>query len=544
NYNFYVLINKRLKISKSVFNDLKTFMKVREIPHDVYIGNKKKIEIGENEEIDELIGIMLGDGHLGLDGSKFSISLNRVDEERYVEYIFNKLNTLFHDKQPKEARNSFKMIKNFKKSVEITSYSKNLHYFFVERGLVPGNKVQNQVSVPDYIFKKDKSKIRCIKGLFDTDGNAHAILNSGQLHLGFSNASKLLTEDFKIMCNDLDIITGDILTSNRDRNGTIETFYSVQIVKKDQVLKFLELIDPEKIKEPFRKIYLGARLILANSPKDLINNAKRKIEQWNRKNNQKRLIYTKKNAIFLRKLCEKLFKKNKIMDIYGIRFNGKLTNDMFEIAIKKALSYPPNNLNLKKSNKEIFSFPRILRNKLCKFLFKNLSINSTSKTNDQLILLVKKEINRLKFQDIYDAINDTTYKDALIKYLESLIFLIRYIVHLSKNSIPIFTKQVYEKIDENPKWKHSLSYDIVREIINYLKKIYPNYLEINYIELNNIINYLKVHKRATKQQIAHFIGKGFRAAYNKLIELEKDGIVRRNRKKIGTPTYWYLTSEM
>jgi len=88
--------------------------------------------------------------------------------------------------------------------------------------------------------------------------------------------------------------------------------------------------------------------------------------------------------------------------------------------------------------------------------------------------------------------------------------------------------------------KQSFCYDVVREIIYHLIKIYPHHLDIKQIEFNKIINYLKIHYRATKQEIARIIGKGFRATYNKLIELEKKKIVKRNRKKVGAPTYWSL----
>ena len=539
-YNYDSLINKKFKISRAVFNKLMALMNVDEIPHEIYVGNKVKIEINEDEDISELIGVMLGDGNLGLNGSKVAISLNRIDEEMYVKYIIDKLKTVFYDRQPIQSRNSFGLDIKPSKAVEITCFSKNLHYFFIENGLIPGDKVRNQVNVPDSIFRKRISIIKCIKGLFDTDGSIQVQMKNGVLRLGFTNASRPLVDDFKRICNNLGIKTGKVLTSISQRNGVQLTNYNVQIASKEHVQKFLKIVDPEKIKEPFRRIYLGTRLILANESTDLINIAKKEILKWNALNKQKTLIYNKENTIFLRDLCERLFRKKGITEIYGIRFNGKFKDKMFDRALNAALFYAPNHLKLKKSSKDIYHFPPVLRNQLCQYLFKILISSSTQLSTDELIELIKQKIIELKFLDIYEASTSFIYGKPITNYFKSLIFLIRYLIPLSKSSTPVVAKKVFDDIYNNSNWNQVHSYDIVREIIKNLIKTFPTHLNIKVIESNQIIEHLKIKGTATKHEIAKIIGKGLRAAYNKLIELEKKGIVKRNREKIGDPTFWSL----
>ena len=61
-----------------------------DIPHTITIGYRKKNEkiiLQKNETVAEYTGIMLGDGHLGKDGSKISITLNAIDEEKYTIYV-------------------------------------------------------------------------------------------------------------------------------------------------------------------------------------------------------------------------------------------------------------------------------------------------------------------------------------------------------------------------------------------------------------------------------------------------------------------------
>ena len=64
----------------------------------------------ENEKLAELIGILLGDGHLHKKGensylgSFLSISINRAEEPEYVEYVRQLLIDLFNEKPKMHPR--------------------------------------------------------------------------------------------------------------------------------------------------------------------------------------------------------------------------------------------------------------------------------------------------------------------------------------------------------------------------------------------------------------------------------------------------------
>ena len=70
------------------------------------MNNPEEFFLDENGYLAELIGILLGDGHLHKKGEKsylgsvLSISLNRIDEPEYVEYVRSLIINLFKE-EPK-----------------------------------------------------------------------------------------------------------------------------------------------------------------------------------------------------------------------------------------------------------------------------------------------------------------------------------------------------------------------------------------------------------------------------------------------------------
>ena len=129
--------------------------------------NSKDIvsNLGENDLTSELIGILLGDGNLFSKSyqNQLDISLNRIDDPKYVSYVKNLMETLLN--------REIKISKQKGKGISLRVYSKLIIKTLVNLGLKVGNKVKNQVGVPDLIFKNKSFIIRCLKGLFDTDGS-------------------------------------------------------------------------------------------------------------------------------------------------------------------------------------------------------------------------------------------------------------------------------------------------------------------------------------------------------------------------------------
>lgn len=93
-----------------------------------------------------------------------------------------------------------------------------------------------------------------MKGLFDTDGSLFPVLKENSIKLNFKNGSFPLVNNFKHMCESIDIKTSKISSYEEKlkRTGKFSTTYIVQIQAKDQVKNFIELINP--MKRIYRKI--------------------------------------------------------------------------------------------------------------------------------------------------------------------------------------------------------------------------------------------------------------------------------------------------
>lgn len=156
------------------------------------------------------------------------------------------------------------------------------------------------------------------------------------LNLAFSNSSLPLCEDFIHMCSILGIRTGDVIKCHKESGNTE---YKVFISSKSQIQEFLNKIEPRKIKEQGRRIFSGCKLILFSLNRDIKESVEHKIKVWKRKNNIKKFEYTKKNAELLKFWCENEFLRNKIKSIFEYSFRGKITDEMIDKAISKALEY-------------------------------------------------------------------------------------------------------------------------------------------------------------------------------------------------------------
>ncbi len=171
---------------------------------------RKEIKYPERtKELAELIGIMLGDG--GLPGNhQFTVSFNYETDHEYAGYIREIIRTLFGISPYIHRRKN-------SKGADIVVSSTNLVEFLVKQGLVTGNKVRNQVAVPDWIFGKSDYETACLRGLMDTDGGVylHKYRVYGKIYkymkLCFSNHSRPLLNfvfdtlkklNFKVYLND------------------------------------------------------------------------------------------------------------------------------------------------------------------------------------------------------------------------------------------------------------------------------------------------------------------------------------------------------
>jgi intein/homing endonuclease len=234
------------------------------------MNNPKEFFLDENENLAELIGILLGDGHLHKKGEKsylgsvLSISLNRIDEPKYLEYVRRLLVRVFKEEPKMHPRVD-------SKAIDLKIYNDQIIDFMISKGLLTGDKVKNQISVPKWIKKNYSWVIRnltiweskyrglaigCLRGLVDTDGSIYVDHFNKIIGIGFKNSSFALVQDFKDMCKSLKIRTGKITESRYISIISKKKYiaYQVLIRSKPHVKKFLELIKPKKWEFKRKKI--------------------------------------------------------------------------------------------------------------------------------------------------------------------------------------------------------------------------------------------------------------------------------------------------
>lgn len=121
-------------------------------------------ELSKDENLAELIGIVLGDGNLykHLRTENLRVICNSKDIV-YIRHIANLITRIFH-KNPSVIKR-----KNENATVVCLyqcKISERLH-------LPCGNKIKNNVGMPSWILFNESYMVKCLKGLFETDGCFH-----------------------------------------------------------------------------------------------------------------------------------------------------------------------------------------------------------------------------------------------------------------------------------------------------------------------------------------------------------------------------------
>jgi len=148
----------------------------------------------KSKELAEFVGIVLGDG--GITNNQIVITLNGKKDKRYSIFVRRLIKKLF-DVPVSTYYNKKENV------IDLTVSRRKLVRFCInELGLKIGNKVKQQVDIPNWIKEKEQYKIACARGLIDTDGCVfvHRYQVSGKWYaykkISFSNRSKPLLESF------------------------------------------------------------------------------------------------------------------------------------------------------------------------------------------------------------------------------------------------------------------------------------------------------------------------------------------------------------
>lgn len=152
-----------------------------------------------DEKLAEFIGAVLGDGniHSYKKGKRTGTYCIRIAgdykrDKHYHNYLKKLSDSLFN-------LNTKEVIFPKRNERFLNFYSKELVEFFIKQGLIPGDKIKNQLTIPKWIFENDLFLRACLRGLIDTDGCIHQMSkkDSQLLRIKFTNYNFKLLADVR-----------------------------------------------------------------------------------------------------------------------------------------------------------------------------------------------------------------------------------------------------------------------------------------------------------------------------------------------------------
>lgn len=193
----------------------------------------------------EFVGIMLGDGSIFCNGSTFQVRVHGdlINEREFIE---SHVNRLVKDIFGVRTRVSYVP---FYGGVNLCVDSKSLVEFLTSIGLKPGNKVKNDVGIPEWIKSDTTLLASCIRGLIDTDGSVFRMSRKDfdRPRIEFKNSSKKLLEDAREALISIGFNPSKVISGNHfflSRSDEIER-YSIEVkFHNKKHIERLKMIDP------------------------------------------------------------------------------------------------------------------------------------------------------------------------------------------------------------------------------------------------------------------------------------------------------------
>lgn len=121
-----------------------------------------KKPLKHSESLSELVGIILGDG--GITNNQIRVTLNRKTDKEYSTFVKKLIYKVFGEQPSINPRENV---------LNLTVSGVNLVEAVEGIGLRRGNKIKNQVGIPNWIFRNKNFSKLCVRGLMDTDGGVY-----------------------------------------------------------------------------------------------------------------------------------------------------------------------------------------------------------------------------------------------------------------------------------------------------------------------------------------------------------------------------------
>lgn len=201
---------------------------------------------GHSVRLAELIGIFMGDGHVGL----YQASVVTNSDTDFQHALFVK--ALIEDLFKVQVRLSNQ---RGKKACVMTISSKSVCRFFVSQGIPQGNKITKGIHIPNWIREKQLYRKAFIRGLFDTDGcvymDTHHYHQNVYENLGmaFANQSLPILSFFK---ETLELF---------GLHPTQKTKFRVFLRRKEDIRRYFDLIGSsnEKHRKKVRRYFFVSK---------------------------------------------------------------------------------------------------------------------------------------------------------------------------------------------------------------------------------------------------------------------------------------------
>lgn len=155
--------------------------------------DKPKLLIDKpSEELAELVGIILGDGNIW---SQKGYHYLRIcgDSEKDKDYLLNYVKPLFERLFNQKINN---YLHKTQKEMFLSKGSRDVVFTLEHFGLKSGDKKENNVKIPKWIFRSKKYIRACIRGLIDTDGSLCPITGRDYPYIWFSSNIDGIREGF------------------------------------------------------------------------------------------------------------------------------------------------------------------------------------------------------------------------------------------------------------------------------------------------------------------------------------------------------------
>lgn len=161
---------------------LEGYMQKRDLNGKFLPINFKLLVNKKSEKLAEFLGIMLGDGNVFKKGNSYIVRIaghKRDDKDYLIKYVKPLINKLF---KINVGVYYFKDTNSMHLVINNKNFVKTLEYW----GIFPGNKLKNNISIPDWIFGSDRYLEACIRGLIDTDGSVVPITGRNYSYIWFT----------------------------------------------------------------------------------------------------------------------------------------------------------------------------------------------------------------------------------------------------------------------------------------------------------------------------------------------------------------------